>query len=102
MELIKQFIEKKYCAIFRAGLDALSAERLSYQSEVEAPKRFSAQQWIDENEVYAKRVDAFPFDGISILWNKNVINSCSVDIKYSRNATYLQSLYIMDYFERNK
>jgi len=59
-----------YCAIFQRGTrdgNALPAERLSYQSEVEASKRFSAQQWIEENEVYAEQIDTFPFDGVSIL-----------------------------------
>lgn len=49
--------------------NALPVERLSYQSEVEAPKRFSVQQWIEENEVYAEWVDVY----ISIRWHLDLM-----------------------------
>jgi len=62
-KLIKWFVEKikKILCNFQRGLDgnALPVERLSYQSEVEAPKRFSVQQWIEENEVYAERINIY-------------------------------------------
>lgn len=70
---------KEYGAISRVGIsgNVSAVERLSYQSEARSPKRFSVRQWIEENEVCAKRVHAFPFDGISILRNKNIIVSRS-------------------------
>ncbi|EGI59127.1 hypothetical protein G5I_12718 [Acromyrmex echinatior] len=59
----------------RVELDgnALPVERLSYQSEVEAPKRFSVQQWIKENEVYAERIDIPVYIYISIRWHLDLM-----------------------------
>ncbi|EZA53049.1 hypothetical protein X777_07227 [Ooceraea biroi] len=73
------------------------AERLSYQSEAGSPKRFSAQQWIEENEVYAKRIHAFPLDGISILRNKNVIVSRSTFARRRLLRYVRQRYYVTDY-----
>lgn len=61
--------KREYGAISRVGHggNVSSVERLSCQSEVGTRKWFSGQQRIEENGAHAKRVDAFPSDGISIL-----------------------------------